>query len=205
MLDSKDKQKIVESIDIENRKILDEVENYINRKMSESEIIDRVIKDAVNRFTPKSKMMLSTVYDMLREKTFNEEFFKDVSHQAAFYKINIMKELNEKFDFNIPSSIDYEESKIKIEDLIKSGVIIVIGSAISISLKKIIPIGVSVIIAGIMLLMLKNKNISGNKDLKTVIDEYLRNVKESLLSWVDSVAEYYDERIEQLKENLNKN
>lgn len=198
-----DKGKISKSIDNENKKILDEVDNYIDRKMSESEIIDRVIKDAVNRFTPKSKMILSDVYDMLKEKTFNEEFFKDVSHQAAFYKMNIMKELNEKFDFNIPSSIDYEESKMKIEDWLKLGAIEFVGGVISISFKKFFPIVVSTIIAGIMFLMFKNKNI--NKDLKIVIDEYLKNVKESLLSWVDSIEEYYNERIKQLKEDLNKN
>ena len=198
-----DKQKISKSIDDENTKILKEVENYIDRKMSESEIIDRVIKDAVNRFTPKSKMILSDVYDMLKEQTFNEEFFKDVSHQAAFYKMNIMKELNEKFDFNIPSSIDYEESKIKMEDWLKLGAIEFVGGCIGITLKNFFPIVVSTIIAGIMFLMFKNKNI--NKDLKIVIDEYLENIKKSLLTWVDSIEKYYNERIKQLKEDLNKN
>lgn len=198
-----DKQKISKSIDDENTKILKEVENYIDRKMSESEIIDRVIKDAVNRFTPKSKMILSDVYDMLKEQTFNEEFFKDVSHQAAFYKMNIMKELNEKFDFNIPSSIDYEESKIKMEDWLKLGAIEFVGGGIGITFKNFFPIVVSTIIAGIMFLMFKNKNI--NKDLKIVIDEYLENIKKSLLSWVNSIEKYYDERIKQLKEDLNKN
>ena len=52
----------------------------------------------------------------------------------------------------------------------------------------------------------KNKENNKKEDLTALVKEYLESVKQSLLSWVDSIAEYYDERVNELKKELeNKN
>ena len=90
--------------------------------------------------------------------------------------------------------------------MIKAGIITIIGGVISISLKKASPIIVAVVIAGIMTVINKNKENNKKEDLTALVKEYLESVKQSLLSWVDSIAEYYDERVNELKKELeNKN
>ena len=52
----------------------------------------------------------------------------------------------------------------------------------------------------------KNKENNKKEDLTALVKEYLESVKQSILSWVDSIAEYYDERVNELKKELeNKN
>lgn len=163
----------------------------------------------VSKFTPESKMLISSVYNMLMERTLKEEFFTNSHNKASFYEMNIFKELNEKFNFEIPSKIEYEESERKINEWKEAGIItitIIGGVIISISLKKASPIIVAVVIAGIMTVINKNKENNKKEDLTALVKEYLESVKQSLLSWVDSIAEYYDERVNELKKELeNKN
>lgn len=206
MLDSKDKQQIEQYIDKLISDIhADIIKTYIGSKIQKKQVIDEVIRITVNIFTPESKMMIATVYDMLTKKTLQENIFTDSENKAAFYEMNIRKELNEKFNFEIPSKIDYEESERKINEWIAAGIITVIGGVISISLKKAYPIIVAIVIAEIMTVINKNKENNRKEDLTATINVYLESVKQSLLSWVDSIAEYYDKRVNELKEKLGDN
>lgn len=206
MLSKEEKNKIEEHIAKLTNDILSDTINSVNSGVSKKKIIDDCIMYTVSKFTPESKMLLSSVYNMLMERTLKEEFFTNSHNKASFYEMNIFKELNEKFNFEIPSKIEYEESERKINEWIKAGIITIIGGVISISLKKASPIIVAVVIAGIMTVINKNKENNKKEDLTALVKEYLESVKQSLLSWVDSIAEYYDERVNELKKELeNKN
>ncbi|WP_288621684.1 hypothetical protein [uncultured Brachyspira sp.] len=202
MLSKEEKNKIEEHIAKLTNDILSDARNSINSGVSEKKIIDDCIMYTISKFTPESKMLLSSVYNMLMERTLKEEFFTNSHNKASFYEMNIFKELNEKFNFEIPSKIEYEESERKINEWIKAGIITIIGGVISISLKKASPIIVAVVIAGFMTVINKNKENNKKEDLTALVKEYLESVKQSLLSWVDSIAEYYDKRVEELKSQL---
>ena len=206
MLNKEEKKKIEEHIAKLTNDILSDAINSVNSGVSKKKIIDDCIMYTISKFTPESKMLLSSVYNMLMERTLKEEFFTNSHNKASFYEMNIFKELNEKFNFEIPSKIEYEESERKINEWIKAGIITIIGGVISISLKKASPIIVAVVIAGIMTVINKNKENNKKEDLTALVKEYLESVKQSILSWVDSIAEYYDERVNELKKELeNKN
>ena len=206
MLSKEEKNKIEEHIAKLTNDILSDARNSVNSGVSKKKIIDDCIMYTVSKFTPESKMLLSSVYNMLMERTLKEEFFTNSHNKALFYEMNIFKELNEKFNFEIPSKIEYEEKENKINIWFVDVVITVIGGVISISLKKASPIIVAVVIAGIMTVINKNKENNKKEDLTALVKEYLESVKQSILSWVDSIAEYYDERVNELKKELeNKN
>lgn len=206
MLSKEEKNKIEEHIAKLTNDILSDTINSVNSGVSKKKIIDDCIMYTVSKFTPESKMLLSSVYNMLMERTLKEEFFTNSHNKASFYEMNIFKELNEKFNFEIPSKIEYEEKGNKINIWFVDVVITVMGGVISISLKKASPIIVAVVIAGIMTVINKNKENNKKEDLTALVKEYLESVKQSLLSWVDSIAEYYDERVNELKKELeNKN
>lgn len=202
MLSKEEKNKIEEHIAKLTNDILSDAINSVNSGVSEKKIIDDCIMYTISKFTPESKMLLSSVYNMLMERTLKEEFFTNSHNKALFYEMNIFKELNEKFNFEIPSKIEYEEKGNKINIWFVDVVITVIGGVISISLKKASPIIVAVVIAGIMTVINKNKENNKKEDLTALVKEYLESVKQSILSWVDSIAEYYDKRVEELKSQL---
>lgn len=208
MLKSDDKIKIEKYI----KKIINELANdakeSIASGMTDKEVIDRITKVTVNKVTPESKMIMSSVYKMLSRETLSEELFQNTEKKAAFYQINILNDLNNRFVFDVPDKIDYSESKNELDKWIKGGsvAVVVIGGAVSIKFKSFVPFGISlaVAIAAIMGLIIYNKNHSNNKtNINSLISEYLRSVQTSLMAWVESIESYYDERIEELKKGMN--
>lgn len=209
MLNNEDKEKIIKYIDKINYEILDRFHRNINVGMPKKHVMDDIIKTIINKFTLESKIIITKVYNLMADRTLAEPMFQNANNGAAFYKMDVEEELNEKFNFEIPSKIEYEESERKINEWKEAGIItitIIGGVIISISLKKASPIIAAVVIAGIMTVINKNKENNKKEDLTALVKEYLESVKQSLLSWVDSIAEYYDERVNELKKELeNKN
>lgn len=203
MLDNNDRQKIEQYID----KIINEINSDVNKNiklgMSDRQIIDKVVDLTVNRLTPESKMILSSTYNMLAENTLSSAKYYDIEKKATFYEMDILKELNRKFNFEVKKNINYQESSKEINKWIKSGAVVILGGLICVSLESAIPIGIPVIIAGIMVIVLKNTSTSGHKGVDSAISEYLMNVKESILLWITSIEEYYDASIDKLEREMN--
>ena len=111
--------------------------------------------------------------------------------------------MNTKFSFEVPAHIDYEESKSLINKWTAAGAICVGGGVVSITMKNAIPIVIAVIIAGVMLYLLRDKPATGNKqDISVLIKEYLKNVKATLMSWVDEISAYYDGEVKELEKGM---
>ena len=203
MLENNEKCKIEDYINNLIMKIEADASNDINAGVADKEVIDRTVHATVNKFTPESKMILSSVYTMLMEKTLSEDFFNDPQNRAKFHSEDILGALNSHFSFTVPDHIDYEESLKLLNKWSEAGAVTIIGGIISIRLKSIIPIAIATVIAGIMLYLLKNQNISGSKEnVRVLISKYLQNVKTSLMSWVDEISDYYDKRIEGIKKGV---
>ena len=198
MLDNKDKQKLEKYIDNIIKDIKADIEKDKKLGISNKQLIDKVINLTVNKFTPESKIILASIYDMLKGKTLSSDKYAQVKNKAAFYKVNILKELNEKFNFEIPDHIDYKESSKLLNKWTESGAVVVAGGVISITLNTLIPIGIGTIIAGIMAFVLKDES----KSINETISEYLESVKKSILLWIESIERYYDQRIEELEREM---
>ena len=203
MLENKDKGKIQEYVVKILNSIYSSVKKNIESDMSNKDVIDSAVNLTVNKMAPESKMLLSSVYNMLMEKTLAKPLYQNAQNKAAFYSRDILKDLNAKFLFEVPAHIDYEESKSLINKWIAAGAIGVGGGIVSITIKNAIPIAISVIIAGVMLYLLRNKPTSKNRqDINALIREYLENVKATLMLWVDEISAYYDEEVNQLEKGM---
>ena len=198
MLDNKKKQKLEKYIDNIIKDIKADIERYKKLGISNKQLIDKVINLTVNKFTPESKIILASIYDMLKENTLSSDKYAQVKNKAAFYKINILKELNEKFNFEVPDYIDYKESSKLINKWTESGAVVIAGGVVSITLNTLIPIGIGTIIAGIMAFVLKDES----KSMNETINEYLESIKKSILLWIESIERYYDQRIEELEREM---
>jgi len=84
--------------------------------------------------------------------------------------------------------------------MIASGTVAIIGGIVSIKLKSWIPIGVAALIVCIMLFLLKDSSKSSLSNVDTVINDYFDVVKKSLMTWIDSLESYYDNRVAQIRE-----
>lgn len=201
MLLSEDKTKLEAYVD----KLIDGLKKDVikakSNGVSGEQLIEKVTNMTVSKLTPESKMIMSSAYNMMMKHTLAEDYFADSVHKAAFYGADILKELTQKFDFDVPNEINYKKGNIEINKVMTSGAVIVVGGIVSFTLKSWIPIGIATVIAGIMAFVLNN-NISASsvKDVDGVINEYYASVKKSLLVWVDSIDAYYDKAVAEIKE-----
>ena len=202
MLEYSEKEKIEQYIDKIISGLWRDAKKNIDAGMSNREVIEKVINAAVNKFTPESKMVLSSVYNMLMEGTLTSPLFADAKNKSAFYEMDILKDINSKFDFNIPNKIDYEESKAKVNQWVAAGAIVTTGGIISISLSNWLPVGIAVVIAGIMALLINKNEQRNHQDISKLVREYYDSIKQSLLSWIESIEKYYDSKVETLYERL---
>lgn len=203
MLENNDREKIQEYVEKILKSIYSSVKKNIESGMSNQDVIDSAVDLTVNKLTPESKMILSSVYNMLMEKTLAKPLYQNAQNIAAFYSRDILKDLKTKFPFEVPAHIDYEESKSLINKWTVAGAICVGGGVVSITMKNAIPIVIAVIIAGVMLYLLRDKPVTGNKqDISVLIKEYLKNVKATLMSWVDEISSYYDGEVKELEKGM---
>lgn len=202
MLQSDEKAKIEQYINKISEGIYKEAKKCIQSGMSDKQVIDKVINITVKKFTPESKMVMSSAYNTMMEQTLAKPLFQTAKNKAAFYERDILKELNTKFLFDVPTHINYEESKAVINKWIAAGSVVVAGGIISFPTKSLIPIGIAVIVAGVMLFMLKDGNKRPKQDISKLIQEYLNDVTKTMMQWLNTVQEYYDERVEELEKEL---
>lgn len=207
MFDPEEKEKIRLHID----KLIEELQASTRRTQAESAngrvLLDQTVHATVNRITPESKMLLSGIYDILMKKTLKKELYNIPRNKAAFYDQNILKDLNEKFIFDIPSHIDYEESNATIRQWIRTGVVMLVGGVISIFVKTVVPVSIAAVIAGLMAMLLKDgkrtgEGITKSDKIDALLRVYFQNVRQSLLAWVDGIDAYYDEKIAELERKL---
>lgn len=204
MLQIDENAKIEQYINKISEGIYQEAMKFIQSGMSDQQIIDKVISIAVKKFTPESKMVMSSVYNMMMEHTFANPIFQNAQNKAAFYERDILKELNSKFLFDVPKYIDYEESKAEIKKWIAAGVIVIVGGIISIPTDNLIPIGIAIIVAGVMLFILNDWGKKTKYDINKLIKDYLYDVKKTMMEWLNTVQVYYDECVYELEKELTR-
>lgn len=204
MLLAEDKKKLESYVD----KLIDSLEKETAKAKSNGvlgeSLIEKVTNMTVSKLTPESKMILSSAYNMMMSHTLAEAYFADSSHKAAFYSADILKELSKKFDFEVPSEINYEESNEIVKKMCALGVIgIGGGGVISWIIDSWIPvtIGIAAVLTAIVTYVVKNNGMGlSNNSIDAVINDYYSTVKKSLLAWIDSVDSYYDKMVAEIKE-----
>lgn len=201
MLASDEKSKVCEQLDKALQSIQQDAMQSMKRGIASSDIINRVTTLTVNKIAPQSKMLLSSAYNMMMVRTLSDPFFSDSQNKAAFYEADILKEITSKFDFAVPTEINYQRDYSTLKTLAASGAVVVAGGLIGVTLTSWIPVGIAVVLAGIMEFVIKSKCRISNNNLNQLITEYLQNVKRSFMLWIDAIESFYDNKVAELKKN----
>jgi len=205
MLTETDKKKLENYIDKTLNEVRSGAERSIQNHLPNQQVIEQVASATANKMSGVSKMMITSIYNMLSEKTLSGELYQKIENEAAFRRLNILNDLNKKFSFEVPAKIDYTESQTQLEPLIAAGAVTVAGGVISIAASSLTPIGVSIVIAAIMYYTINSKKQEQNTfNINSVIETYLKNVKLSMMQWIGTIETYYDQRVMELEQGLKK-
>lgn len=204
MLQSSDRKKVQDEVQELVEKIKKNARKAIKEGISDDLLIEKVINVTVKKFTPKSKMLLSSVCNILLEETLSSEKYNNPKNKAFLYEKDILSELNSSFVFDVPDKIDYQASKVDFDKLLISGAIVLIGGVVSVPANSVIPVSIAVILAAIMYFVLK-KQRKNNKKIYEVICDYLDGVSAAILQWIDNIEQYYDKRINEIEKEMEAN
>lgn len=172
---------------------------------TEPELINMTVTMAVNKFTVESKMLTTSVYNMLSKRTLAKPFFQASQNQAAFYELNLPKQLRQKFDYTVPQHIDYQEAQKQVYAYVGAGAVAAAGGVVSICMESWVPVTVAVLLAGIMAAVLYTNSQKRKQNVERLIQEYLDAIEMSMMDWVGSIEEYYDKQIAVLERKVLEN
>ena len=201
MLENENRKKIEDYIENLITGLKVSARKYYNSGLTDKQIIEKITSITVNKLTVESKMILSSTYNMLLEQTMKKPEYSDAERKAAFYRLDILGNINKKFTFEVPNQINYEESRNEVNKWIIGGACAAVaaGGGVSLRFKSLIPIGIAVgavviagIIIAIMSYILGDNQDKGSSDIRSVINQYYAEVQKALLSWVRSIEDYYD-------------
>jgi subtilase family serine protease len=187
------------SVDIIFDKINQKVNSIMNNTANVEEASNKICKYVTSTLTMESKGLLSTVVSFLSKTTLGGSLFTDTKNANRFYDLDLSSHMYEKYNFNVDASFNYKEAHIQMVAVGASTSVILL-SAISQAMS--IPVGLVIAAAlyPLTVSIMKSKNKSTFK--KSVIT-YLYELKRQILIWLENVINYYELKVNDLKEALN--
>ncbi|WP_299667809.1 hypothetical protein [uncultured Psychromonas sp.] len=181
---------------------------------SANDVVSRVCQRVSSETTSRSKTMLSDMLFDLNDSLLQTSFFTDISRQNKFMELNLRKEILGKYQFTTSNTIDYQEAS-RIMQAIKVGSgTLVIGGACEIgvvliaglSLSSLVPVPVGILIVAAFAAALVDYFIiepnRNKKNISQAIDKYLIEAQQQFLNWFDEVENYFNKRVDELKQTI---
>ena len=89
--------------------IENEAKELIKTTPSFNMATERIMNMVSSKLTTECEGYIYDLYFMLADRIKEEKFFQDTVHLNAFYRLNLKKELNEKYHFEINSLNTYKK------------------------------------------------------------------------------------------------
>ena len=205
MLSTDEKARIRDHIHSQAEEILRKAQDNRRSGMPEAQLIEQTVTLAVNKFTVESKMLTTSVYNMLSKHTLAKPLFQNPMNQMAFYELDLPKQLRQKFDYTVPQHIDYQKAQKQVYAYVGAGAVAATGGVVSICMESWVPVTVAVLIAGIMAAVLYTNSQKRKQNVEQLIQEYLDAIEASMMDWVGSIEEYYDKQTAVLERKVLEN
>ncbi|MEG0009374.1 MAG: hypothetical protein RR721_03825 [Aeromonas sp.] len=191
-----------------------EVQKIVVDSNSAHEAMNRIFQRVSSETSLRSKTMLSDMLFNFDDEIRQTPFFADIARQNKFTVINLRQEILSKYQFSINTAVDYKETaRIKHATKVGCGIFIIggvcgIGAALisGFSLSNLVPIPVGVLVMAVFgsaamdyIVIAPNQN---KKNLYLAIDNYLIDVQQQFMRWLDSVESYYNDRANEIKKMI---
>lgn len=178
------------------------------------EAIEKVTKLVNSELATRSKSILSDMLFDLSDALMETDYFKDIARQNRFTEINLRQEILNKYQFTSSRTVDFNEASREIKALMVGGTVFAVGgvaeigyvliSGLSASSLVPVPIGV-LIVASLGAALTDYYAIEPKRSKKAMInavDNYLIQTQEQFISWFDEVENYFNKRVNQIKQTI---
>ena len=209
-----------------NEKVKGLIENLFNEIREEVSDLIRVSHDSTvatesimeyvsGKITASSKGYITTLYSELSKATLAEPIFESDVNANKFYDLELKQKIYRAYQFDVSALSAYKKGITSKEINVvyaTAGAAVggaAVGGILLGALSGVVHIPLVVIIAGAVLVGLGGgytayktvpaKNIANYTDGAL---SFLDDLEDELLNWVDSIVDYYNQQVEELKKTL---
>ena len=187
--------------------LIDEIANEVaNMKLSSNDFdvnTRQICSYVSSKITAKCKGLMSTLYTELSCETLKSDIFKDNANANRFYDLDLRSHIYEKYNFEPENKINFNAIN---SQLVAIGIpigIAGIGVVLSLLITEPIIIPVALVVAALSYPIIKKAVDNTNKQqYYTIVEKYIKGLKNELLSWFDSIEIYYKKQVDELIEML---
>lgn len=192
-----------------------EIQEVVYETGSLNDAINNIYQRVISETTSRSELMLGDMLFELDRALFNTPFFADnLSRKNEFSSLGLRKEITNKYQFTTTATVNYQEASRIMHAFKIGGVTLIFGGVLGLGaivssgldLSSLVPIPVSALFAAAIGAALMDylfiEPQKSKKSFSSAVDKYLNEAKNQYLSWFDSVENYYNMRVEQIKETI---
>lgn len=194
----------------------EEVNGIVKISPSSTKATQSIMEYVSVKIAASTQGYMADIYSEMSKKTLSEEIFQEPANANRFYELNLRKRISDAYSFDVKNVKAYDAVlDFKEINRVYASAGAAVGSATVSAillgiLSGVVDIPVSVVIAGAVLVgagggattylkVVPEKNRSNY--LKSV-NKFMAELENELLKWVDDVAEFYNQNVEELKANL---
>lgn len=199
----------IESLFFEMNK---KVGNIVQNAPSVDIATESIMNYISGKIAASSRSYVTEIYSSLSKDTLNEDIFLDDINANKFYDLDLRQKIYGSYKFDVQdfksykNGIDYKEvNRLYVTAGAAVGTLAV-GGILRAALSGVVNLPLVIIIAGAVAVcfstyfkIVPNKN---KANLSKAVDIFMADLKSELHRWVDSVVEFYNDQVEELKKKL---
>lgn len=195
--------------------IREEVSELIRISPNTTAATESIIEYVSGKITASSKGYITTLYSELSKATLAEPIFESDVNANKFYDLELKQKIYEAYQFDVGDlsayKADITSKEINVAYATAASAVggAAVGGILLGVLSGVVDIPLVVIIAGAVLagigggaVAYKTVPEKNAENYTTGALSFLNSLESELLTWVDTIVDYYNQQVEELKKTL---
>ena len=195
--------------------IREEVSDLIRVSANSTVATESIMEYVSGKITASSKGYITTLYSELSKVTLAEQIFESDVNANKFYDLELKQKIYSAYQFDVSDLSAYKagitSKEINVAYATAGAAVggVAVGGVLLGALSGVVHIPMVVIIAGAVLAGLgggytahKNIPVKNAANYTDGAISFLDDLEAELLTWVDTIVDYYNQQVEELKKTL---
>ena len=195
------------------RELNTEVTNLVETIPDTDMATQHIMETVSGRVTAATEGYVFDLYSLLSKETLKEEIFQDAANANKFYELNLKKQIADAYQFNSQSyntSLDFKEINRTYATAAAAVGTATAGGILLGILHGVVHIPFAVVIAGAVLAGIGGGSVTymkivpekNKKSFQTAVNQFMEDLEQELLNWVDDIINFYNQKVAELKQFL---
>lgn len=174
-----------------------------------------IMECVARKITMATQGYMVDLYSELSKKTLQEAIFQDPANANRFYEIDIRQQIMDAYQFEVQdlksysTGMDFKEIDRTYATAVSAVGSATVGGLLLGALSNVVHIPFAVILAGAFLTgigcggtvyyIVPEKN---KEKYQCAVESFLCKLEKELLCWVDEVIDFYNKKVDELKQTL---